>query len=434
MKLRNVKAMSVLAATALFVSACGGGGGGGTASPSPEGNGGSGGGSNVEQKEITFWTISLSPDFDDYINGVIDAFEDENPGVTVKWQDIPYDTVEQRTLTAAASGGLADVLNLNTDYLKKLSALGAVANIDELLPDAKEDFFEGVWTSGQFEGVTYALPWYLSNGVILYNTELLERAGFTEPPETEEEAWEMSAAIKEATGSYGHSIKDIHLYLPRHGINIVSEDFQSAAFNVPETVEIFTKFKERYDAGLIPEEILLGQASIPEWYAQERVAFWGTGPQLFRQVEDLSPEVYAKSDATAALTGSTGLSHVAIMNLAVSEKSPHKEEAAKFAQFMTNAENQLAFAQIVAILPSVIEAAEDEFFTQGEDSDDPTEKGRFMAAKQLETSVDMLAPVENVSLINKAINEEFHRVLLEGKDPAQAVADAEAEVNSLLGQ
>lgn len=434
MKLRNVKAMSILAATALFVSACGGGGGGGTASPSPEGNGGSGGGSNVEQKEITFWTISLSPDFDDYINGVIDAFEDENPGVTVKWQDIPYDTVEQRTLTAAASGGLADVLNLNTDYLKKLSALGAVANIDELLPDAKEDFFEGVWTSGQFEGVTYALPWYLSNGVILYNTELLERAGFTEPPETEEEAWEMSAAIKEATGSYGHSIKDIHLYLPRHGINIVSEDFQSAAFNVPETVEIFTKFKERYDAGLIPEEILLGQASIPEWYAQERVAFWGTGPQLFRQVEDLSPEVYAKSDATAALTGSTGLSHVAIMNLAVSEKSPHKEEAAKFAQFMTNAENQLAFAQIVAILPSVIEAAEDEFFTQGEDSDDPTEKGRFMAAKQLETSVDMLAPVENVSLINKAINEEFHRVLLEGKDPAQAVADAEAEVNSLLGQ
>ncbi|WP_010269645.1 ABC transporter substrate-binding protein [Paenibacillus senegalensis] len=433
MKLRNVKAMSVLAATALFVSACGGGGGGGGGgSTTPEGNGDNGG-SNA-QKEITFWTISLSPDFDDYINGVIDAFEDENPGVTVKWQDIPYDTVEQRTLTAAASGGLADVMNLNTDYLKKLSALGAIANMDELLPNAKEDFFEGVWSAGQFEGVTYALPWYLSNGVVLYNKELLEKAGFTEPPATEEEAWEMSAAIKEATGAYGNTIKDIHLYLPRHGINIVSDDFKSAAFNVPETVEIFKKFKERYDAGLIPEEILLNQAKPPEWFAQEKIAFWGTGPQLFRQVEDLSPEVYAKSDATAALTGTTGLSHVAIMNIAVSEKSQHKEEAAKFAQFITNAENQLAFAKIVAILPSVIEAAQDEFFTQGADSDDPTEKGRYLAAKQLETSVDMLAPVENVSLINKAINEEFHRVLLENKDPAQAVADAEAEVNSLLGQ
>lgn len=428
MKLKNGKVLSLMVATALFASACGGGNG-----TNPEGNG-QGGSGGSEEKTITFWTISLSPDFDDYLNGVIGAFEEENPGVKVNWQDIPYDNVEQRTLTAAASGQLADVLNLNTDYLKKLSALGAVANIDELLPDAKDDFFEGVWSSGQFEGVTYALPWYLSNGVILYNKDLLERAGFTEPPATEDEAWEMSAAIKEATGSYGNTIKDIHLFLPRNGIDIVSEDFKSAAFNVPETVEIFKTFKERYDAGLIPDEVLLGQAKIPEWYAQERVAFWGTGPQLFRQVQDLSPEVYDKSDATAALTGTTGLSHVAIMNIAVSEKSKHKEEAAKFAQFITNAENQLAFSKIVAVLPSVIEAAEDEFFKQGENSDDPAEKGRFLAAQQLETSVDMLAPVENVSQINKAINEEFHKVLLENKDPAQAVADAEAVVNSLLGQ
>lgn len=428
MKLKNGKVLSLMVATALFASACGGGNG-----TNPEGNG-QGGSGGSEEKTITFWTISLSPDFDDYLNGVIGAFEEENPGVKVNWQDIPYDNVEQRTLTAAASGQLADVLNLNTDYLKKLSALGAVANIDELLPDAKDDFFEGVWSSGQFEGVTYALPWYLSNGVILYNKDLLERAGFTEPPATEDEAWEMSAAIMEATGSYGNTIKDIHLFLPRNGIDIVSEDFKSAAFNVPETVEIFKTFKERYDAGLIPDEVLLGQAKIPEWYAQERVAFWGTGPQLFRQVQDLSPEVYDKSDATAALTGTTGLSHVAIMNIAVSEKSKHKEEAAKFAQFITNAENQLAFSKIVAVLPSVIEAAEDEFFKQGENSDDPAEKGRFLAAQQLETSVDMLAPVENVSQINKAINEEFHKVLLENKDPAQAVADAEAVVNSLLGQ
>ncbi|EPD92709.1 MULTISPECIES: sugar ABC transporter substrate-binding protein [unclassified Paenibacillus] len=388
--------------------------------------------SKGDKKEITFWTIALSPTFDDYLNGVIQDFESKNPGVTVKWQDIPFEAIEQKTLTSAASGSLADVLNLNTDYLKKLAALGAVANMDELAADVKKDYFEGVWSAGEFQGVSYALPWYLSNSVQLYNKELLKKAGFDAPPKTEEESWEMSKAIKEKTGAYGNTLKDIHLYLPQNGIKLVSDDYKKAAFNNEKSLEIFKKFKERYKEGLIPDEILLNQAKPQEWYAQEKIAFWGTGPQLFRQVKDLSPQVYAKSDSAGALVGSSGKVNVAIMNIAVSAKSKHKKEAADFAKFLTNGENQLKFAQIVAILPSVKKAAEDPFFTKGKDSADPAEKGLYYAAKQLEISENMFPPVENISKINKAINDEFQKVLLEDKDPAKALADAEAAVNKLL--
>ena len=92
----------------------------------------------------------------------------------------------------------------------------------------------------------------------------------------------------------------------------------------------------------------------------------------------------------------------------------------------------MEFSKATPILPSIIEAAENEFFTQGADSDDPAEKGKYFAAKQLERSVDMLAPVEDVTQINDAVNEQFRMVLLEGKDPQQALDDAEAEVNQLL--
>lgn len=385
-----------------------------------------------EPVELTFWTISLSPTFDDYINGVIKSFQDKNPGVTVKWQDVPFDAIEQKTLTSAASKTLADVMNLNTDYLKKLAAVKAVASMDELAGDVKKDYFEGVWSAGEFEGVSYALPWYLSNSVQLYNKELLKKAGFDAPPKTEDEAWAMSKAIKEKTGAYGSTVKDIHLYLPMQGVKLVSDDYKKAAFNVPKTLEIFKQFKQRFDEGLIPKEILLGQGKPQEWFAQEKIAFWGTGPQLFRQVKDLSPQVYDKSDATGAFVGASGKVHVAIMNIAVSNFSKHKKEAADFAKFITNAENQLAFAKLVAILPSVKKAAEDPFFSQGKDSKDPAEKGRYLAAKQLEISENLFPPVENISKINKAINQEFHRVLLENKDPAKAIADAEAEVNKLL--
>lgn len=386
----------------------------------------------LEEGEIVFWTLSLSPTFDDYINGVISDFEDQNPGVKVKWQDLPYDQAEQQTLAAASAGNLADVINLNTDFLKKLGALGALQNMDEAAADVKDKYFEGAWQAGTVNGTAYALPWYLSNGVLLYNTEILEKAGYDKAPTTEEEAWAMSKDIYEKTGAYGNTISLIHIDFPANGIPLVSEDGTKATFNTPEALERIKFFKEKYDEGLVPDEIVLGQANMPEWYAQEKLAWWGTGPQLFRQVKDLSPEVYEKSDAAPAILGSLGKSSMSAMNVAVSAKSKYPNAAVEFAKFITNDENQLEFCKIVAILPSTKEAASDEFFTQGADSDDPAEKGKYFSALQLENAVDFFAPAENVSQINKTLNEEFHKVLLENKDPQKALDDAEAKVNELL--
>lgn len=422
--MKKMKTLSVMLVALLLLFA--------TACSDKEQSGGKQEGQKQKNVEIKFWTISLSPTFDDYINGLIDGFEERNPGVTVKWEDIPYDTVEQKTLTAAASGQLADVMNLNTDYLKKLAAVGGILDLTKRAADVKEDYFEGVWQAGMLEDKVYALPWYLSNSGLLYNKDLLKKAGFDNPPATEEEAWEMSEVLHEKLGVYGNSVGDIHLYLPQNGMPLVSEDLKSAAVNTPEVLQVFKEFKERFDKGLIPKELLLKQAQPNEWYAQEKIAWWGTGPQLYRQVKDLSPEVYEKSDAAPAILGSEGFSHVAIMNIAVAAKSKAPEEAVAFAKFVTNAENQLAFSKIVSILPSVKKAAEDSFFTEGKDSDDPSIKGRYLAAKQLERSRDMFAPVENISEINKTINEEFHKVLLENKDPQKALEDAEAKINQLL--
>lgn len=384
--------------------------------------------------EIRFWTLQLSPDFDDYINGLISAFEEMHPGVKVNWQDIPFDQAEQRMLTSAAGGTLADVMNVNTDYLKKLAALGAVVNMDEAAADVRDDYFEGIWSAGELNGTVYALPWYVSSSGLLYNTDILERAGFSEPPKTQDEAWEMSRVIREKTGAYGQTIGDFHLLLPQNGIPLVSEDGTEATFNTPEALELLQEWKGYYDEGLIPDEILLGQADLAEWYAEERVAFWGTGPQLFRRVRDLSPAVYEKSDAAPAILGDAGVIHASIMNIAVAEQSRNKEAAIEFAKFVTNAENQLEFAKIVAIMPSVIEAAQDPFFQEGEDSDDPSEKGKYFSAQQLEQAVNLFPPVEEISRIHQVINDEFDRVMLQNKDPQKALDDAEAQINALLNR
>lgn len=423
--------MLLLGLVMVFTTACGGATESNTGTSSAD-SGGTDKGEGELSGDITFWTLSLSPTFDDYINSLIEKFEGQHPDVNITWQDIPFDQAEQKMLTSASGGNLADVINMNTDYLKKLAALGALVNMDEAAADVKDEYFEGIWSAGEIEGTSYALPWYVTSGGTLYNKELLKEAGIENPPTTYDEVWEMSKKIKEATGAYGYPIEEIHRILPKEGIQIVSDDYKTAAFNTPEALELFKEYKGYYDEGLIPDEILLGQVEPQEWYAQEKLAFWGTGPQLYRQVKDLSPETYEKSAAAPSLVGDAGILHTSIMNIAVSNNSKHKDAAVEFAKFVTNGENQLAFSKLTPIMPSVVSAAEDDFFNEGKDSEDPAEYGLYLAAQQLDIAENTFPPVEEVSEIFKVLNEEFHKVLIEDKDPQQALDDAEAKVNDLL--
>ena len=63
---------------------------------------------------LEFWTISLSPTFDDYFNARFDAYTADHPNVTIKWVDMPQDAINDKLSTSAAAGNAPDVVNLNT--------------------------------------------------------------------------------------------------------------------------------------------------------------------------------------------------------------------------------------------------------------------------------------------------------------------------------
>ncbi|HLS61177.1 MAG TPA: sugar ABC transporter substrate-binding protein [Virgibacillus sp.] len=387
--------------------------------------------------EIVFNTMELSPTFDDYINGMIDEFEDEHPEVTVKWEDVPADQIEQKTLTEASAGNMSDVVNLNPRFTKKLGGVGALLDMDEAAADFKDTYPEGLWKSGAVGDATFAIPWYFTSGGVLYNTEILEEAGFDAPPETIDEAWEMSEEIYEKTGAIGGgytttSWQDLWVLFPTMGIDLVNEEGTEAAFNTPEALELFEERKDYYDKGLIPDDLLLDSALAKEWYADEKLAWWVSGPQLYRQVNDLSPDLYDKSKAAPGFVGRAGTMYSAIQNLVVSEQSEHQEVAVEFVKFVTNPENQLEFSKIVPILPANSEAAEDEFFTSGEDSDDAEEKGLYYSAVDIDKAVDMAPPIAEANEINEILSEAYEEVLLNDKDPQEALDEAETRVNELI--
>ncbi|MEL7522165.1 MAG: extracellular solute-binding protein, partial [Cyanobacteria bacterium J06553_1] len=157
--------------------------------------------------EVEFWTMQLSPDFDEYFNQLIAEFETENPDIAIKWQDIPWGDMETKILAAVSAGNAPDVVNLNPNFASQLASKGAWLTLDDKLsPEEIGVYLPRIWEATQLNGESFGFPWYLTTRVTLFNTEILEAAGVAEPPATFEELAEVAKKVKDATGKYAFFI------------------------------------------------------------------------------------------------------------------------------------------------------------------------------------------------------------------------------------
>ena len=68
-----------------------------------------------KNQEVVFWTLQMN-DFTPYMVDLITKFENENPGVKIKWIDVPFSEGEKRTLAAILSNNPPSLVNLNPDF------------------------------------------------------------------------------------------------------------------------------------------------------------------------------------------------------------------------------------------------------------------------------------------------------------------------------
>lgn len=395
-----------------------------------------------EQVEIEFWTMQLSPTFDDYINGVIADFEEENPNVKVKWVDVPWGDMETKILTSVASKTAPDVANLNPQFAAKLAELDALVNMDEMVPDdVRSQYFEGVWASNTFDGKTFGIPWYLSSQVTMYNTDIFEEAGLDpeKAPSTFEELKTVAEQIKEKTGKYAFfpALDGSHLLesMVMMGVDLTNEEMTKATFNTTEGKEAFQFFVDLYEDGNIPREVLTeGHSKAVDLYQAGEIAILASGPQFLTIVEENAPDVLKATKTAPIITGKTNKKNVAAMNLVVPKQSEHQQAAVDFSIFMTNAENQVEFDKLTAILPSIETALDDPFFNELPEDATPIDEARIVSASQLKDSEVLIPPMSNFEDLRTAMNEALHAAMLGQMTVEEALAQAEAKWNEILAQ
>ena len=393
----------------------------------------------AQEKQIEFWTMQLKPTFTDYINGVIEDFEEKNPNIDVKWVDVPWADMEKKILAATAANNAPDVANLNVPFSMKLAELDALVDMDaNLSEEVKDKYFPTVWKANTYEGETHAIPWYLSTSVTMYNEAIFENAGLNpdNPPKNYWELLEMGRTIKEETGKFiflppiaetGRYME----YMVREGIPLMNDD-GTAAFNTEDSVEFLELWTRMYEEGLIPRETVTeGHNAAVDFYQSGQAAILLTGPQFLSRIEENAPEIFENTRVAPEISGTAQKVGVAVMNIAVLEQTEYKDAALKFATHITNNENQLAFSKLVNILPSTKEAAQAPYFTDI-DPNSVKDKAKKVSAEQLERAENLVPPIENQSQLNEVINQMVQNALLGKKTPEEAINDAAEQWNDIM--
>ncbi|WP_216378710.1 ABC transporter substrate-binding protein [Arcanobacterium phocae] len=381
MKIRSAS-IGFLAATALLLSACTGG----SASSDSKDNAGEG----KATGEITFQTWSLKNDkFTPYFEKLVADFEKANPGAKVKWIDQPGDGYEDKVLQQAESGELPDVINLPPEYAY------ALASVDQLMDLKKEskvidEYVPGGVEAYTFDGVegSFGFPWYLGTELNYWNTELLQKAGVSEAPKTYKELW----SVAEKLGQDGiQTISD--LPSPK-GLQIMVSDAGSKldiikdgkfAFNTPEAEEIVNTYIDLYKKGAISPEALqnAGTANANVNNFNKGTAAWTTaGPNYIdKDVAVNAPTLLPNMKVTAGF----GNPPLFVQGISVAKNSKNPELALKFAEFVTNTENQIEFVKLaVGFFPGTVAANADPSAFAIEAEHEQQKVATDLAAKQMD--------------------------------------------------
>lgn len=315
-------------------------------------------------RQLEVWTLQLSPGFDPYLNELVEQWETRNPDVPVRWTDIPWGAVEQKLLAAVFARTAPDVVNLNPKFAAKLASRGGLLNLDgHVSPDERERYLEGAWQASTGPMGTFGIPWYLTSRITLVNGELLEAAGYRQPPARWQDLPAFAEAVKQATGRHALFVSvvpedsaEILESFVQMGVQLLDEQ-KRAAFNTPAGRHAFTFWTDLYRNGFLPREVVSqGHRRAVELYQSGDVALLSTSAAALDSIRTNAPAVAARTRVAPPLTGPDGSANVAVMNLVVPQQSDQPEEAVDFALFLTNSANQYDFAKASGTLPSAREA------------------------------------------------------------------------------
>lgn len=362
---------------------------------------------------------------------------EEKSGNSVSWVGWTWADTAQQLLIRLQGGEQLDIAQVDISIFNTIAQTGTLADLNDVFgKEWLEDTFpSSALEVGNIDGRQLALPWSMASITMVYNPEILKRAGWESVPETVEEfekCLEDIKALGEDIVPYGVSTKDataagdLMPWLWTFGSSIFNED---GSVNLgDEAVETIKWYQKLLEKGCIKMDV--GRGDARQLFAQGRMAFYDDAVVAKGQAVNngVKPEdvvkVCSAMKRPVLKSGDESQSTMWGHMLVIFSSSKHKKAAAEFAKTLVSDDIALEYFEKNGMPPVTKSAAE-----LDEVKNDAYLKG-FMESTA-SAKLEETARLSNASEIKSIMTEELQAALLGQKSAEDAVASMKKRISSL---
>jgi len=306
-------------------------------------------------------------------------FEKANPDIKVNLEFVPYEGLRDKTLLAQGSGGY-DVVLFDVIWPAEFATDNVLVDVtDRITPEMNKEIFPGAWTTVEYKGQRYGLPWILDTKYLFYNKDIMAKAGISEPPKTWDELISAAKTIKDKglldtpiVWSWAQAeavICDYATLVDAYGGKFL-DDSGKPVFQSDGGLNALQYMVQSVKDGVTnPNSKEFLEEDVRRVFQNGEAAFALNWTYMYNLANDPKESKVAGQVGVEAAPGVAGISSASAVNgsmgLGITTTSQHPDEAWKYIVHMTSQPVQDAYAKLS--LPIWASSYDDPAVTQGQE-------------------------------------------------------------------
>ena len=192
-------------------------------------------------------------------------FETQYPQYDVEIVQLAWDAMHDKVIAGFSGGDLPDVFEGADQWVGEMADLGGLHPMDDFKSSNSykdEDFFPTSWEHFRYvDGVLYAAPFQFESRMLFYRADILEEAGFSEPPKTLDELLTYAEALSNGNDKFAVTHQDqwLDFHFFSYLLYALEGDYYNAdrtecTLTDPAGIEALAFYKKLYDVNAIPKD------------------------------------------------------------------------------------------------------------------------------------------------------------------------------------
>jgi len=357
------------------------------------------------------------------------AFEKANPDITVNLELVPYEALHDKTVLAQGGSGY-DVVLYDVIWPAEFATNHVLVDVtDRVSPDLKSQILPGAWTTAEYNGKLYGMPWILDTKYLFYNKAMLAKAGIASPPKTWDEL-EADAKIIKDKGIVQYPIAwswsqaeaavcDYATLVDAYGGKFIGDDGKPA-FQTGGGLKALQYMVQTVKDGVTnPNSKEFLEEDVRHTFENGDAAFmlnWtyayalGNDPKDSKVAGQVGVEPAPGVDGISTASGVNGS-----MGLGITTTSQHPDQAWKYIMYMTSQPVQNQYAQLS--LPIWASSYNDPAVTKGQED----------LVASAKTSLGVMFPrpfTPKYQQMSQALQVAIQKAILGTESPEDALKEA----------